>query len=182
MQAVTGTVVIPRGEDAKPVVLKVRGLPLGTEEKLRRFFPTPKAPDKWYPDPRKKQPKSGPPIFARDPDSGALLFKPDEQDEDFRIARAASERRTAAFLLYNGLDVPSVPGLNVDTVAFDAKPPQSDEISAWEQFGDAVWAELQAAGWQTGDVALVTSKILELSNLDKKKVEAAASDFLASQR
>jgi hypothetical protein len=48
-QAVTGIVVIPRGEDGNgnknpPLTLTVQGLPLGSEAKLARMFPPPNPP------------------------------------------------------------------------------------------------------------------------------------------
>lgn len=168
-KAITGVVVIPRGDDP-PLRLTVRGLPVGFEEKISEIFSPPQAPEK--PVPAGKPAKKGAaPVFLRDPESGRIVLRPDTRDPDYIRDLRQSNRGQAAFIAYHGLSADP-------NVKFDADPAVlTTDPSA---FYSGVYGELERSGLSGGDLVLILQRVLELSNLDPKAIQRVREDFLSA--
>lgn len=159
---VTGEVVIPRG-DAAPISLKIAALPIGAQEVAGRLFPVPSVPRDYA---RKGnavlRDKEGKPIYEEKPD-----------DPSYRDAVARFTRLSGVYLAYEGLR-------NEGRLTWDT--PLDLKKSDPAKFYEAISGEFERSGLAAGDIALIIKRVLELSNFDREKVEAAREAFLSGAK
>jgi cytoplasmic iron level regulating protein YaaA (DUF328/UPF0246 family) len=63
-------------------------------------------------------------------------------------------------------------------VRFDARPPATGEPrEAWHRYADAIFQELEAAGFSAGDLVLICNTISRISNLLGEQLQQAQSTF-----
>ena len=154
------TVVELRRPDIGPIHLTVQALPLGFESLLaERGIRRPAVPKRVARDSRGK--------VIRDEAHEAVLHA-DPGDLDYQRQLEAYARRTLCLEVVEGLAADS-------SVAFDTQPPGGD--GDWAAYADAIYEELQTAGFSDGDLVVLVQAIHRVSNLTEEAIRAAQNDF-----
>lgn len=162
---ITDEVVLPRGKGT-PLTIKIQALPIGTDDRGAALFPRPTPPERPV---IKSKPKveGAAPLYEYN-DDGSVMKRIDAQDPEYLAALKERARGFGAFILYHGIADEKV---SWETPVMDAKP----------AFYHAIYKEMEDSGlFLFGDGAILVESILTLSNMDKKKVEAAKRDFFLS--
>jgi len=157
LDIVTGEVVLPRGEGT-PLKLKLRALPIGAEEKVLELFPAPRPP-------REYAEKKG--NVLRDKE-GKPIYEEKLDDPNYRAAQRRSARLTSVYFAREGLRAD-------ETIVFET--PEDLLAKNPVAYYEAIDQELRGSGLLPGDLALIVEQVLELSNFDRRKVEAARELF-----
>lgn len=163
--------VLPRGDAQPHLVLTVQAFPLGFMPRRDVLFPLPNAPEVF------KQDKNGLPL--RDPASGKLIFEADEEDPAY-VARTQQQlKRRTAFAFRLALEADPDVEFDADK---DPGRPVGDDVSAWEKYADALYAELEASHVTLGEVATVNTRALDLSHPGPEALAKAREAFLLERR
>ena len=152
----TGAVVIPRPA-GDPITLAIKALPLGWLEEVDRRLPEPEGRVKFARDERGK--------LLRD-NEGKYVTVPDTRPEYRQAVKRNNRLQTVAVIeraLVDGGDV-----------TFET---QQRDAGAWCDYYESIHAELEAAGLSLGDIDLICTEVLRVSNMDEEALEAARADF-----
>jgi hypothetical protein len=147
------TVRLPR-PDEKYIEVKVRAFPLGDESPGDRLFPEPTPPQGLA-----KQPNG---LDLRDPRSGKAIVVDLTNDPTYL---AACEKSSRMQLVVSALNV-------MEEVEFD-----SAKARGSKEWYEEAYEEMKAAGLTLGDLNIILKAARDLSNLNQKKLEAAAEGF-----
>ncbi|MCG6154895.1 hypothetical protein [Rubinisphaera margarita] len=103
----------------------------------------------------------------RDADGVAVLQR-DESDAGYLAAVEKYHQRVATLIVWESLREDS-------RFEFEVKEPA--EGGDWGAFADALYVELEEAGWTAGDVIWFCEQVAELSQLSAGHVREARADF-----
>jgi hypothetical protein len=145
--------------ELKPgVEIIINSLPFGYDEKMRKELPSPTPPLKGLMGP------DGKPVLV-DAKRQKWKTEPDEDDPEYKKAEAAQTRRQVAFMIYHGTKRDT-------TLEWSTKegPP--------EEFFQGIYEELVAANIPAGRIIALQSAIMEISHMDRRRIEAASAVFL----
>ncbi len=152
------TLVKKSGED---ITLQFRSLPLNFTDEVNKEIPSPIPKTTDYLKDRRGRP-------VRDPDTGKPIMLTDEDSPEFKQSLSKANRRQTTLMLFEALKEDSA-------VEFENKREDFPSISAW---ADAIYEELNTAGFSVGDLAAMISFMMELSNIKEEELEEARADFL----
>ena len=159
---VTQTVILPRprGDDW---TFTIQPLSLGFHRRLRDRGITPPAPPT-----RVARDSSGRPL--RD-ESGLAVTTTDATDQQYLDQLERYHQRVAVLAVAESFQA--------DThVEFEtSKPDDHAAADVWTTYADALYAELEAAGFSAGDLILLCNAICRLSNLISDHIDQARSNF-----
>ncbi|QDU41038.1 hypothetical protein Mal4_54030 [Maioricimonas rarisocia] len=159
---VTRTITLPRG-DGSTLNLTIQPLSLGFHRRLRERGIVAPAPPR-----RVARDAAGRPI--RD-ESGLAVMLADDHDPQFLAEIEQYHQRVALLAIPEALAADP-------QVRFEAQAPSSDAAAAaWMRYADDLNAELEAAGFTTGDLVRLCTEICRLSNLLDEQLTAAQAGF-----
>ena len=143
------------------LVLSLRPLPLGFHRRLaERGIVRPQAPTRVARD------SGGKPI--RDAQGLAVLMA-DEQDADYQRELELYHQRVAVLCVVESLRDDS-------RIEFESRPLGPRD---WRGHADALYEELEEAGWSAGDLIQVCRAVCRLSNLTDEHLAEAQRDFFS---
>lgn len=148
------TITLPRPDGVVPVQVKVRAYPLGQESPGLKLFPEPQVPQGL------SMGSNGLPL--RDPKTGKALVVDLHNDPGYLERSEESDRMG---LIVAALSV-------MEEVEFET----TQKPGTREWYLDA-YEEMKRAGLTLGDLNIILATARGLSNLDSKKLEAAAASF-----
>ncbi|MCA9053855.1 MAG: hypothetical protein KDA75_08460 [Planctomycetaceae bacterium] len=153
---------LPR-PDGEAWIFTVQPLSLGFHRRLREHGVTaPFAPVRLARD------SAGRPL--RDA-AGVVVTTTDAADPQFVEQLEQYHQRVAVLAVAEALQVDP-------QVSFEARPPAADApYGAWCDYADALYAELESAGFSAGDLILFCDAIARLSNLIGDHLQQARSNF-----
>lgn len=153
---------LPRVGD-EDLLLTMQPLPLGFSQRLReRGVVPPREPRRIARD------SSG--RVIRD-ESGLAVMVADEGDADYGSALETYHRRVAVLAVAESLKAD-------DRVEFETGEPPGQ--SGWESFADALFVEMEQAGFTAGDLVQLCSFVCRLSNLTGEHLQRMESSFSAA--
>jgi len=156
-------VSLARG-DGSVLPLLVRPLPLGFHRRLRTLGLVPPQPPV-----RVARDVGGSPL--RDAQGHAVMLK-DESDATYLAAVELYHQRVAVLAVAEALG-------NDPDIEWNAQPPAQGviESAAWTGYADALFAELEAAGFTAGDLTHLCGLICRLSRLLDEHLRDARGKF-----
>ena len=157
----TKTVALPRPEGLEFTVT-IQPLPLGFHTQLAKHHIIPPSPPT-----RIARDNQGKPI--RD-EQGLAILVPDQQTPEFLTESEQYHQRVATLIIYQALKADSA-------LEFETPPPTTEDHRI---FADHLFAELQAAGWTSGDMIFLCQQIAELSNLSDKQLQQSHDHFFST--
>lgn len=157
----TRSVELPRA-DGSVLILTLQPLPLGFHRRLREHQVIPPSPPT-----RIARDSTGKPL--RDA-AGLAVVMADEQDSRYREELEVYHQRVAVLVLVEALQ--SDPQIELETVR-----PAGD----WRGYADAVYAELEQAGWSAGDLLYLCRIVSEMSNLSDRHLREATANFSSAE-
>ncbi len=155
----TTTVQLPRPAGDGPV-LTLQPLPLGFSRRLTAHLVQPPVPPV-----RIARDAQGKPLRQA---NGQAATMTDETDAEYRREREVYGQRLAVLAVVTALQAD--PHIRFETDA--AAHPQD-----WRPYADALFNELEAAGWTAGDLAWLCQAVCRLSNLLDEHLPETAADF-----
>lgn len=155
----TQTFSLPRPQ-GEPLVLRLRPLPLGFHQRLRRRGLTP-------PVPPAKVARDSSGKILRD-STGQVVTHADETQVEFLNAVELYHQRVAVLSIAESLrDDPRL--------SFETPCPSSD--AGWPEYADALFLEMESSGLTTGDLVRLCREICRLSNLLNAHCEMEQGNF-----
>jgi len=153
-----GEVTLPRrkGDD---ITLRLRGVPMGFDEKLD-FGPPPQAPMRGFARDAKGK-------LLRDPDTTKPVPVRDEADAAYVKALRLRNRLSTMALVHFALGAD-------DRVGWDAK---REDCSTDAEFYGKLHAEFLAMGFAVGDYGLIVDEVLRLSNIGQDQIDKTKEAF-----
>ena len=150
--------------DGTTLPLLVRPLPLGFHRRLRSFGLVPPQPPV-----RVAREAGGSPL--RDAQGHAVTLR-DESDAAYLAAVELYHQRVAVLAVAESLK-------SDPEVEFVSRPPGESvsEASAWTGYADALFAELEAAGFTAGDLTQLCGLICRMSRLLDEHLRDARGNF-----
>jgi hypothetical protein len=156
----SGTVVLRRGS----LVIQVRGLPIGTSERLRDLIPSPRAPLREF-----ARDKRG--SLLRDADGAAVpLFN--TADPHYQEALRHANRRFSMLMIEEGLQ-----GGNASFSRTREQFTKEGKLDG-PAYADALRRELVESGLAEGELTQVLEAIMRISGIGEPEIEGARADFL----
>lgn len=149
--------------DGSSIALTLRPLPLGFHRRLRGAGIAPPQPPV-----RIARDSGGQPL--RDPQGQAVTLR-DESDPAYLAALELYHQRVAVLAVAEALGADG-------TVEFESRPPASDaEPLAWTTYADALFTELDRAGFTAGDLVHLCTSISRMSRLVDDGLREARGNF-----
>jgi hypothetical protein len=150
--------------DGGTLPLLVRPLPLGFHRRLRSFGLVPPQPPV-----RVAREAGGSPL--RDAHGHAVTLR-DESDAAYLAAVELYHQRVAVLAVAESLN-------GDPDVEFASRPPEESvsDASAWTGYADALFAELESAGFTAGDLTQLCGLICRMSRLLDEHLRDARGNF-----
>lgn len=140
-------------ESREEISIRVRALPVGADSQMFELFPEPEKPQDWAKDHRG--------AVLRDPETKKPIVK-DMETPEWRQASRKAQHARLAFVVYNGIDDPSV-----------ELPPKPAEGLA--EFYAKFFDELVSFGLTMGDMGKLMEEVMNLMNISQD-VESAKGE------
>lgn len=148
-----------------PLPMRLRPLSLGFHQRLRsRGIQPPQAPIRIARD------SVGKPL--RDA-HGLVLTLEDERQPEHVAELERYHQRVAVLAVAEAI-------AEDPHLCFDSSPPADNAASSWQGYADALFAEMEGAGFTAGDLVLLCREICRMSNLIEDDLAAAQANFSAS--
>ncbi len=144
------------------MLLRLQPLPLGFHQRLRRRRIHPPVPPV-----KIARDAAGKPL--RDAQGSAVTLA-DVQQPDYLAACERYHQRVAVLSLAEALR-------GDETIELETVPPVESATQGWEDYADALFAELEQAGFAAGDLVLLCREICRLSNLIDDHLRVAQGNF-----
>ena len=144
-----------------PLTFRLRPLPLGFQNQLRQrglFPPTPPV--------TVTRDSTGKPIRDQ---QGMALTQFDSNDQNYQADLELYHQRVAVVAIIESLR-------DDDEIVFESTL-TGDHPSSWREYADAVFAELEEAGFTAGDLISLCHEVCKLSNLTDQHLSAAQANF-----
>jgi hypothetical protein len=148
--------------DGSTLALTLQPLPLGFHRRLRSCGVVPPQPPV-----RVARESGGQPL--RDGNGHALTLR-DETDPAHLAALELYHQRVAVLAVAESLKADG-------SVQFDAREPAATDGTAWAAYADAIFAELERAGFTAGDLAHLCSYVSRMSRLIDDDLRKARGNF-----
>jgi len=166
---------VPRGEvtltwpGRPPLVLELRGLAIGVDDRIREIIPQPTPPSRGLAlDPKSRKP-------LRDPATGKVIPAYDVYDRGYQAAVRKANARRMILMIAEALKGQAK--LTFDT----PEPDEGAKQAVWEKYADCLEAEFAAYGFAEGHVAQLIKAVMELTNVSPEELEETREAFLSEE-
>lgn len=127
------------GRNRVELPLAITPLPMGFWQKMRVLGLM--AP----PSPPRREMRDAKGMLIRNPDTGLVEMVPDLDDQKYQWRRETHYRRLEALEFVEMLRDDA-------SVEWATEPPKSKDRADWEAYADAIWKEMEEAGFTEGEV------------------------------
>ncbi len=148
--------VLPRNSGDIPLLLSA--LPLGFQEKIERFFPTPTPP---------KAPVKGA-NGKLQRENGIVVVTRNVDDPHYKEQVKKMDLLQAIYVVHCALRNDKSINFETDIGQLETNP---------QEFYEGIYEELDAAGFTVGDILDITKGTMELSNMSSEKFKDLSENF-----